>query len=68
MERTIEFSIEVNKDGNFSVRSHENESGSHYLVYDGNIYDVNDDEFTTKVGIEILSWIECWLDELEDAE
>ena len=68
MERTLEFQIEIDKDGNFKVVSYEPESGIHYPVIAGNANDHDEQKFNQKVGIEVLSWIEAWCEELEEDE
>lgn len=68
MERTIEFSIEIDRDGNYKVVSCEPESGTDCIVDAGNLFRMNDADFRQKVGTEILSWMMLWSDELVDDE
>lgn len=67
MERTIEFRVEIDHKKNYKVVSYEPESGTSFIVDAGTLDKMNDDEFEKKVGMEVLSWIECWMDEV-DAE
>lgn len=67
MDRIIEFRMEIDQEKNYRLTSFEPESGTGFIVDTGNMRQMNEDEFEKKVGMEVLSWIECWMDE-EDAE
>lgn len=65
MEKTIEFRVEIDKEKNYKIVSFEPESGAGFIVDAGNLRQMNEGEFEEKVGMEILSWIECWMDEVD---
>ena len=67
MERTIEFRVEIDKEKNYKIVSYEPESGMSFVVDAGSLRHMNDGEFEKKIGMEVRSWIGCWVDEV-DAE
>ncbi len=68
IKRSLTFNIEVDKDGNYKLTSHEPESGTNFIVDAGNLNILDEENFEKKVGMEVLSWIECWIDEMAEEE
>lgn len=64
----LNFHVEVNSAGDYSVTSHEPESGIVCNVSCGNIFRQSDHELFKSVGTEIMSWITLWSDEIGETE
>ena len=67
MEKTLELTIRVEKDGTFGIESYETESGEHYTLGEFNVKDPQSaSEAEKKIAGEVLSWVGLWHDLMSD--
>ncbi len=68
MKRTLRLNIGIDGEGNYKVVSDEPESGLTALIVAGNIYKQDDAKFNKKIGLEVMSWLTMWADEIAESE